>query len=145
MMDIPELTIHCTRRSGRRTEEIRSAQARRQLTVYLTPRKYLEEEAFWKRAEMFKRSQCFPLRLELVHDLGNRFDPRALGVFYEGIRVGYIRKHFYERDDAVRIDRFCFEKGVLREDVELYCEDHVLHLKRKQIENSRMQIKGGKE
>jgi len=139
-MDIPELTLHVAPRNGTEAEDARKGRSvkalrRKQLIVYLTPRKYLKGEELWKRVEMFERSLQSPIRLELVHDVGNRFDPRALGVFYDGVRVGYIRKRFYEREDTSRIEQFCFEEGVLREEVELYCEDHVLHLKLKEKKN----------
>ena len=107
---------------------------RERLVVYLTPRKYLEKEELWKRIEMFKHSRQSPVRLELVHDIGNRFDRWALGVFYEGVRIGYIRKRFYERDDTFRINNFCFVDGVLSEKVEFYCEDQVLTLKNQYVE-----------
>ncbi len=92
------------------------------LEVKLTPDIYLDENGLAARRRLFASQAVQSLAVQ--HDSGNRYDSKAIKVFYDHTDIGFIMK----KGSNGKVDDFCFEGNSLLEDVELIFKDGKLVL-----------------
>ena len=92
------------------------------LEVRLTPDIYLDESGLAARRRLFTSQSAQPLTIH--HDSGNRYDSKAIKVFYDHTDIGFIMK----KGSNGKVDDFCFEGNSFLEDVELIWENEKLVL-----------------
>ncbi len=90
------------------------------LTVELTPIKYLEDDNQTKRYHLYYYSRQSPVQLDVIHDVSNQYDDKALQVLYDDVFIGYIRKRYISEDLTDTINDLCFRHNRLK-DVKMQC------------------------
>jgi len=85
----------------------------------LTPAKYLTNEQRYTRARL-QKLRGRSVELEALNDKFNAHDRKSIEVYYNGVFIGYIQKHFNDIgiDNTDNVNEFCFDSnGTLRGDI----------------------------
>ena len=95
------------------------------MIIDLTPNKYLSAEAKYLRAKLLNNElNDSEIKLEIMHDKYNNYDPLALEAYCNQISIGYIQKF----NSADNIDDFCFRNGIKITTLTLKWKDNNLYL-----------------
>lgn len=80
---------------------------RASIIVELTSSDYLSTEGRYVRAKLINNELAkTDVKLEILQDKLNSYDPMALEVFCNQVSIGYIKKH----DNSADIDKYCYTK-----------------------------------
>ncbi len=92
------------------------------MDITLTPDRYLDHSGLAARRKLFNSKTVQSLSIH--HDSGNRYDSKAIKVFYDNTDIGFIIK----QGTNGKVDDFCFKNNSFIKDVKLTLENGKLIL-----------------
>ncbi len=92
------------------------------MDITLTPDRYLDHSGLAARRKLFNSKTVQSLSIH--HDSGNRYDSKAIKVFYDNTDIGFIIK----QGTNGKVDDFCFKNNSFTEDIKLTWENGKLIL-----------------